>query len=205
MLSQAGLTFRAFYLVGAILIDGLAGGTVSRANIVQTSPGYFQCSTMPGMMAREDVGAYSAEAEVDGRVHLVADRTHPDWSPTAAFLFELNGKRAVGVAVTKVRGDPDHLYAGVWKHEMPILLIARWDANAWIPPSAKLGKDGQLTVTAGQFSKSVNVGRGTVVRRVIHCNSGAFDFDLGPGAPPPSNLMVSEPIVAFASPTDRIP
>ena len=177
---------RASHWMAAILAS-LSLGKPAHASIVQISPGYFQCSTKPGMMAREDIGTYSAHREIHGRIHLVADRTDPDWSPTAAFLFELNGKRAVGVAVRKVRGDPDHIYAGVWKHETPIILLARWDIAAWMPLSVKLSENGQLTATAGQFSKSVNVGRGTVLRRVIHCNSGAFDFALRPDTPSRSN------------------
>jgi hypothetical protein len=166
----------------AILTSVSASGHAAGPEITETSPGHFQCAVGKGQFHRADLGASAIGNVIGGRIRYVSDAGHYRWPAMAALLFELEGDRSAGVAVGWVPNDPNYVYVGLWRYKKPLEPIARFDRNASIAVEASLDERGRLTVTTGGFSKSANVGRGAVINRVVHCQSGSFEVGLTPDA-----------------------
>jgi hypothetical protein len=182
-------------LVRTVVLAGIGWTTPlpaasSSADIVQTSEGKFLCYVGDGQFIDADVSSWKERWSLSGRMRFLDDNATSDWPSAGAIVFTLEDGGNTGAFLQSSR-KPGMLdvvikLPGVGKNE----LLSEVPRDSWVRLTVSIDQVGNLTVSDGEHVRTVSLGHPKVVGRQIHCQSGAFQFNLTPAAEPtprPSN------------------
>jgi hypothetical protein len=181
------VVFRRF--VRAIVVVGIGWAAPASADsasgaIVQTSEEHFLCYAGDGQFIDGEVGRWKESWSLSGRVRFLDDNGTSDWPSAGAIVFELEDGGNTG-AFLQSNSKRDGLdvvikLPGVGRNE----LLSEVPRDSWVNLAVSIDQVGNLTVSDGEHVRTIALESPKVVRRQIHCQSGAFQFDLTPAARP---------------------
>jgi hypothetical protein len=116
-----------------------------------------------------------------------------DWPGSGAIVFQLEDGGNVGAFVMQSESRPEMLDVIV---KLPGVGNRQWltevPRDAWVNITVSIDAQGNLTVSAGENSRTTALEDPNVVRRQIHCQSGTFEFDVTSKTETPPNLHPSD-------------
>ena len=132
-----------------------------------------------------DIGSWKESWSLSGRVRFLDENATANWPGAGAIVFLLEDGGNTGAYLQSNSRNPDMLdvaikLPGVGKNE----LLAEVPRDSWVNLAVSIDQNGNLTVSDGEHVRTVALGRPKVVGRQIHCQSGAFQFDLTPSPLP---------------------
>jgi hypothetical protein len=162
---------------------GLLAGSAALAQIEQDpTTGRITCTTTAGHYTRRIITGIGEGGRVSGMVRLVRPDSVEHYPAAAGFIFKEAGARSAGVEIALRPGTADRIVIGVkMPGERALVELGEVSANLWIPLAISV-TNGTMTVQIGQ--RGVTRGRVRMngpLQPIMHCNSGIFEFRLGPG------------------------
>jgi len=162
---------------------GLLAGGPALAQIEQDpTTGRIICTTSAGNYTRRIITGVGEGGRVSGMVRLVRPDSVEHYPAAAGFIFKEAGARSAGVEIALRPGTADRIVIGVkMPGERALVELGEVSANLWIPLALSVA-NGTMTVQIGQ--RGVTRGRVRLngpLQPIMHCNSGIFEFRLGPG------------------------
>ena len=166
----------------ATLLGPFAAGP-ARAQIEQdAATGVVTCTTTAAHYTRRIITGVGEGGRVSGMVRLVRADSVEHYPAAAGFIFKEAGARSAGVEIALRPGTADRIVIGVkMPGERALVELGEVSANLWIPLALSV-TNGTMTVQIGQ--RGVTRGRVRLngpLQPIMHCNSGTFEFRLGPG------------------------
>lgn len=164
----------------AVLLVALLAGSASTPCAPAPETYYFDCD-VPAAKSSEWNRTLTARAvRVSGTVQLIERREDKRWWPVASvFLIGDNESAWVGLQVYVDRQTPNELQLSLRdrsasKERTPFASLPWQDRP--IPFTLSLSESGELRVSAGGQSQSVQVGAFEVRKLALSCSTGQFKF-----------------------------
>lgn len=155
----------------------------ARAQVEQDpATGVVTCTTTGGHYTRRILTGVGEGGRISGMVRLVRPESVEHFPAAAGFIFKEAGARNAGVEVALRPGTTDRIVIGVkMPGERALVELGEVAANLWIPLALSV-ENGNMVVQVGQ--RGITRGRVRLngpLQPILHCNSGVFEFRLGPG------------------------
>ncbi len=167
--------------LAAALLAPLAASPAAARIEQDDATGVITCTTTPGHYDRRIVTGVAAGGTISGRVRLVAPDPSPRYTAAAGFIFKEAGARHTGVQIALRPGTTDTLVIGLrMPGEAALVELGEGPVNVWVPISVTYA-DGNLTATIADRTVRRRARLEGSIQPVLHCNSGTFEFRLGPG------------------------
>lgn len=196
---------RAVSVTGAACIASFA--SQSSAEVVQTPDGHYRCSAGAGQFTGADVGSWKQSSTLSGRVRFVDGIANTDWPGAGAIVFELEDGGNTGAFVMQSESRPELLdvivkLPGVGKRQW----LTEVPRDSWVSVTVSIDEKGNLTVSAGENTRTIALENPKIVRRQFHCQSGTFEFDLTSKASPLANVpQIGRPEAVRDEGRDAVP
>jgi hypothetical protein len=164
----------------AAFSSALAGPAT--AEIVQDrTTGTITCTTPPGHYSRRIVTGVGEGGRISGMIRMIRPDPSPRYTAAAGFIFKETGTRNTGVHIGLRPGTTDRIVVGLHiPGEGPLIEVGEFSARLWFPLAVSYAS-GTLTVEVAGRSFRRRVRMTAPLLPVLHCNSGTFEFRLGPG------------------------
>ena len=143
--------------------------------------GVITCTTDAGRYSRRVITGVGEGGTISGRVRLVTPDPSPRYTAAAGFIFKEAGARNLGVQIALRPGTTDTLVIGLkMPGEAPLVELGEGPINVWVPISITYA-DGTITATIADRTVRRRARLEGPIQPILHCNSGIFQFRLGPG------------------------
>lgn len=174
--------------LAAALANAVAAAPAAAQIEQDPATGLITCTTPPGRLSRRIVSGLGEGGRITGQIRLVTPNPSERWTAAGGFLFREARRptpgvpiRNAGVQVALRPGTTNRIVVGIHlPGGRPLTEIGEYPANQWIPLSVSLA-NGSLTIQFGRQTIRRRVQLTEPLQPVIHCNSGTFEFRLGPG------------------------
>jgi hypothetical protein len=174
------MRFTAACLAASLLAPFAAGPAVAQ---IEQNPatGVITCTTTAGRYSRRIVIGVGEGGTISGRIRLVRPDPSPRYTAAAGFIFKEAGARNAGVQIALRPGTTDTLVIGLkMPDETPLVELGEGPINVWVPISVTYA-DGIMTATIADRTVRRRARLVGALQPILHCNSGTFEFRLGPG------------------------
>ena len=167
-------------LTAALL--GLLAADPATAQVEQDpSTGIITCATPPDHFDRRLVTGVGEGGRITGAIRLVSPAPAPRFTAAAGFLFREASSRHAAVHIALRPGTTDRIVVGIqFPGESRLTELGEYPANQWFPLSISY-RDGWITVALGRRVTRQPARLTGPLLPALHCNSGRFEFRLGPG------------------------
>lgn len=172
---------RGFIRAISVTCAACAVSFVSQASaeVIKTPEGHFRCSAGDGQFQDAEIGNWSQNSTLSGRIRLIEEIADADWPGAGAIVFELEEGGNTGAFLMQSKDRPDSVEVivklpGVGKSEW----LSEAPRDSWVTITVSLDEKGNLTVSDGENTRTIALENPKIAKRQIHCQSGTFEFDL---------------------------
>jgi hypothetical protein len=172
-----------------LLILPLAGtlvlGSAASADLKEVGPGHFSCDAPAGKYDELAMPELQPRKPVTVAIRYISEHPGSKWGGAARLSFD-TPKGRMRLLVGKAQNDQNHIYVQLWSGTFgDVELLEQHPLSPdWIVLTLTLDYDGFLEVRTPKNTAQLNVGTSWHLKPVLHCQSGAFEFQISP--PPDS-------------------
>ena len=156
-------------------------GSTASAEIKTLGPGRYSCDTAAGKYAEQEIPALQPEKPLTVAIKYISEHADPNWKGDAGISFDTVPERIV-VFVGKAQNDPRHIYVDLWHGNYGDngILDQYPLSTAWIAITLTVDYDGIVQIGSQGHTARINLHTPWPVKTLLHCQSGAFEFQVTP-------------------------
>lgn len=165
----------------AALASGVAAAPAAAQIWQDPATGVITCTTSAGFFQRRLVTGVGETGRIVGLVRLVSPNPSPRYTAAGGFVFrETASSENTSVEIALRPGTTDRIVVGLHIPGQPFVELGEYPANLWFPLAISYAR-GEIRVMVGTRVTHHRVRLNGPLLPALHCNSGTFQFRLGPG------------------------